>query len=190
MAYESQKRMYCSKECAINANWSKRPRAARTKIICNTCGREFELNSSETRVKEGKVRFCSTKCRDEALKKGKEIPCKKCGKLFYTTRNEFCSKECARAYRSDTMEHKVYKENGYLVRYEQGYNKKGNVKVHRQVMEEYLGRRLKPSEVVHHKDGNKLNNDISNLEVMSRGDHSKLHRALELAEGKELFKKL
>ena len=43
------------------------------------------------------------------------------------------------------------------------------------VMEKQLGRRLKENEVVHHKDGNKLNNDISNLKVMSRGEHARYH---------------
>ena len=78
----------------------------------------------------------------------------------------------------------------YLVKFKNGYNKKGNAKLHRLIMEEHLGRKLKSSEVVHHIDGNKLNNDISNLKVMTRGEHSKLHRKQDLENGKELFKKL
>jgi hypothetical protein len=46
---------------------------------------------------------------------------------------------------------------------------------HRLIMERFLGRKLSSNEVVHHKDGNKRNNDINNLEVMSRSKHSKLH---------------
>jgi hypothetical protein len=38
---------------------------------------------------------------------------------------------------------------------------------HRLVMEQHLGRRLSPKENVHHKDGDRLNNDISNLELWS-----------------------
>ena len=41
------------------------------------------------------------------------------------------------------------------------------VAVHRLVMEEHLGRYLKPSEVVHHIDGNPANNDISNLQLFA-----------------------
>ena len=41
------------------------------------------------------------------------------------------------------------------------------VREHRLVMEQHLGRFLLPTEVVHHKDENKLNNDISNLELFS-----------------------
>lgn len=51
-------------------------------------------------------------------------------------------------------------------------NKHGYVQEHRLVVEEHLGRFLLPSEVVHHKDGNHANNDISNLEVFSsNGEH-------------------
>ena len=37
--------------------------------------------------------------------------------------------------------------------------------VHRWVEEKKLGRKLKPDEVVHHRDGNKLNNSPTNLKV-------------------------
>ena len=43
------------------------------------------------------------------------------------------------------------------------------------VMEKMLGRPLEPDEVVHHIDGDPQNNVFSNLEVMVRSDHTKLH---------------
>lgn len=46
---------------------------------------------------------------------------------------------------------------------------------HRLIMEAYLCRELGYNECVHHKDGNPKNNDISNLEVIRRDDHMKLH---------------
>jgi hypothetical protein len=46
---------------------------------------------------------------------------------------------------------------------------------HRHIMEVHLGRRLASNEVVHHKDGNKRNNNLSNLEVMSLSEHSRMH---------------
>ena len=56
---------------------------------------------------------------------------------------------------------------------------KNYVLEHRVVMENYLGRLLKDDEVVHHKDGNKKNNDIKNLEVMSVEKHSTNHAIMK-----------
>ena len=49
------------------------------------------------------------------------------------------------------------------------------VNEHRYVMEKHLGRSLRRDEVVHHKDGDKQNNDIQNLEVLSLSEHSRMH---------------
>ncbi len=42
------------------------------------------------------------------------------------------------------------------------------------LMECYLGRRLDPNETVDHIDYNPLNNEISNLQVLTRAEHTKL----------------
>jgi len=53
--------------------------------------------------------------------------------------------------------------------------KRERVKEHRYVVEQALGRRLRKDEIVHHLDGNKLNNSIDNLGVLSPSRHSTLH---------------
>ena len=47
------------------------------------------------------------------------------------------------------------------------------VREHRWIMEQHLGRKLETWEHVHHIDGNHLNNSLSNLEVLSNADHQR-----------------
>ncbi|MBD5087039.1 MAG: hypothetical protein HDT32_06780 [Clostridiales bacterium] len=53
----------------------------------------------------------------------------------------------------------------------------GYVAEHRDVASRKIGRPLRPNEVVHHRDGNKRNNRPSNLQVMSRARHWKIHHS-------------
>ncbi len=56
---------------------------------------------------------------------------------------------------------------------------------YRYVMEKELGRKLDSDEIVHHIDENRLNNGISNLQIMSNTEHLKLHRELRNKRRKE-----
>lgn len=53
--------------------------------------------------------------------------------------------------------------------------KRAIVPIYRYIVEYNLKRKLSYNEVVHHKDGNHFNNDISNLEVMLRSLHNSHH---------------
>lgn len=46
---------------------------------------------------------------------------------------------------------------------------------HRWLMEQEIGRKLDFNEIVHHSNEDKLDNDPSNLKLMSRSEHAKLH---------------
>lgn len=53
--------------------------------------------------------------------------------------------------------------------------KNNYVYLHRAIMENHLERQLNDDEVVHHKNENKHDNRLENLEVMLVGDHERFH---------------
>lgn len=61
-------------------------------------------------------------------------------------------------------------------------SKNGYVLVHRMVMADYLGRKLKRYEIVHHKNHIKTDNRICNLVVMKISEHLKEHNYSGLRE--------
>lgn len=63
----------------------------------------------------------------------------------------------------------VVRNDGYY-----GYTSSAN---HRRVMEKHIGRLLEKNEVVHHIDGDRLNNDVDNLCLMTMSEHTALHKA-------------
>jgi transposase-like protein len=68
--------------------------------------------------------------------------------------------------------------NGWL---EQGYHfiqHNGRRRaLHRVLVEQREGRTLDRNEVVHHIDGNPLNNTLSNLTILSRAEHTRQHHS-------------
>jgi hypothetical protein len=49
------------------------------------------------------------------------------------------------------------------------------VRVHRYLMQQHLGRPLTHEDIVHHKNGNIHDNAIGNLVLMTRSEHARIH---------------
>ena len=54
---------------------------------------------------------------------------------------------------------------------------------HVYVWEQHNGRDAPPGHDIHHRDGDKLNNDIGNLQLVTKLEHKRIHSGCELRDG-------
>ncbi len=75
-------------------------------------------------------------------------------------------------------ESKIINSRGYIKIYGPHFTvgQTGFIYEHRFVMEQFLGRRLRPYENVHHINEIKVDNRIENLYLTSNSEHTSLHR--------------
>lgn len=120
--------------------------------------------------------YCSRNC---AIRhKWPKRLCPECGKQVIKTDCIHCSRACSSSakMKANAARRAAYHPTGdHPQGYRMGRVNRRKVLEHRYVMEQHLGRPLKPDELVHHIDGNKQNNDISNLALTSQTEHRKIH---------------
>lgn len=184
---ENKHQKYCSYKCRGEAQ-----KKGQT-YICENCGKEFFVHDWDSRWRKNDPKYCSTDCYHLASRNAprrveeETRTCEQCGKPFTTKVNSgkrFCSIQCVYNNKREAERRPTKGKDGYMYVW---FSDGSGMKEHRYIMEQNIGRKLEQNECVHHIDGNRTNNDLSNLQLMTIGEHSKLHREKEIAEGKLLF---
>ena len=138
-------------------------------IICKECKQKARIERNPKAIlKTGKPKFCCFKCYSVWKKKNpmSSERAKEISKLRKIT--------CG--WKRPDVAKRNYK-NGFWIT-SQGYvglihEGKETLK-HRVVMEEHLGRKLNSDEHVHHINGDKQDNKLTNLELLSNSEHAKI----------------
>jgi len=178
------------------------------KGVCKKCNKEFF--DTKSHIKTGRGIFCSRKCSNSFIdKSGKNNPmygkrgklhpkwvkrlslkCVNCSKPLNNItpsrtknkKNLFCSRQCNSSFYSSGDKNYFWGGGIKISRgYKSIYEGKGKyIFEHRKAMETLLGRKLNKNEIIHHIDGDKLNNDINNLLLFkTQKDHAKHHGLLQ-----------
>lgn len=125
--------------------------------------------------------YCKRRCADIGRRTGEFFSCKNCHQPTWRMQSEktivkLCSWKCRVEFKRGSNHQNwkgghIDKKTGYRLGWKDGKT----LQEHRVVMETYLGRKLKRTEHVHHIDHDRLNNSISNLQVLNSKEHFKLH---------------
>jgi len=123
-------------------------------LACDQCGKEFTRDCFPSVFKKYKSHCCGKRCA--ALLAKSKSPSARKGIVV-------------------TIDGHIYwRTNTHPRR-----NKNNQVPLAHLLMESQFGRFLYDDEVVHHIDGNPTNNDLSNLQLMTLGEHVTLHNNLK-----------
>lgn len=156
--------------------------------ICLECSKAFMAQRLSARKK-----FCSVPCRLKNLHRTNAKPratliCAYCREKFTVERGphiekvqRHCSRKCGNVS-AGKQRNSILNGHwkGGVSKSTQGYlivthGNNANRLVHRVVMEQKLGRKLRSSEIVHHINHDKTDNRTKNLAITNRSEHATHH---------------
>jgi len=137
--------------------------------FCQICGKGIYRRPIEIKRNDGRV-FCSLACYGKACRK--ENPCLVCGKLILASLNKkTCSRGCANKHREGIK----YKLNSPKDKVKtQGILKIRLLKIRGKKCERCGFGKFQILQI-HHKDKNRNNNSLDNLELICPNCHSQEH---------------
>jgi hypothetical protein len=137
---------------------------------CEHCGREFAKNPKESERQWDGRRFCSRYCRGQGTASRPLCACG-CGRRVGSQACRYIGAHRPRA--------RNLMSNGYVRIFNPAHplaNSDGNVLEHRMVLHD-AGVEIPDGVHVHHRNGDKTDNRIENLEVLPASDHHRKHVA-------------
>lgn len=178
------KKIYCSRDCRI--------KDTTVVITCLECKKKHNMLKCYVKEKRIKPLFCSDNCyntycdrRNYKIIARHKRKCTNCGEIYnrWSWQHSksgfyYCSQKCSIEHQKGKNHHSWRGGKSFNNGYKVIKGKHGYELEHRLIMENHLGRKLQKKEVVHHKDGNVLNNNIDNLELMSKVEHDRYHTIL------------
>lgn len=163
---------------------------------CLNCDKEFEAPLKE--IKRGNGKFCTSKCAgiygySKKSKPELNVECRQCGKKFHKSKSRieksksglfFCCRKC-----KDTAQSLF---GGITEIQPAHYNTGNGERVYRNIAFRYKDCKCERCDfdnplaiVVHHKDRDRTNNIIDNLEVLCCNCHSIEHKTNKLFEQRD-----
>lgn len=169
----------CSHTCSVKFR-AQGLMCEKVELQCPVCGITFFEHLSRSKGR----RFCSNKCREDSIE-------------YQTAKSDRLRGSGNGAWKGGVTKH----SDGYVYEsaYSHPYASKGYVLQHRLVVEQHLAETnpeskcliklgdnlyLSPELIVHHKNFEKDDNRLDNLQIMTAGAHQRLHNQLRQAATK------